>query len=820
MLRNLIFIFFFPVVLFSQTLVKGVVLDSADKKPIENAIIKIISVKDSTNRQGTSANKSGEFELRDIGYSKYKIIISFIGYSDYSSEIKVNGNTPQVDLGKIFLNPSLDSTATIEVNAERYYFENKDNMKVYNVEKNMISESGTASDVLKSIPSVTMDSDGRISIRGNSNVVFLINGNQSGILSSDPNASLDLIPANMIESIEIINNPSSKYESEGITGIVNIVLKKNTETEKSKNNFSISLNAGTQDKYNFSANANIKRNKYSLTASYNFRLFNMSVNGTTGTTNFLNDTLHFLNQVNNVANRLQSHTGNLAFGFFPDKNNEFNISMAFNNRARTREENTFYRNYDIEYNPVLFYGKKNIFDISGNGLDLSAFYKKTFSKEHFINIASQFSYSKDDLDLRMKQSFFNTDNTPKDTLPYLENDFTESRLKIFSVQGDYTLGLENIGKIEAGIKGIYRENDSYFNVNYYDYASSNWENKISMKNDFEYKEYINSVYGIYSGGYRNLSYQAGIRIEQTNSKANQLNINFFKEKNYIDIFPSLYIKQIITNKSEIAFNYSRRINRPGTAMLNPFVNNADPQVLRFGNPDLQPEYINSFELTHNYYFPVLSVTTSLFFRNINDVMTRYIYADNNGTSYFTYKNLAHSNTYGVELLLNGNILKWWYFNSNLTYLKVAYAGNESKNSEYESWVGKINCGFKLPGNFEVQFLFNYQGKTSGVMGIGDQNYVMGGARVTLAQGFNEPDYYLDIAIKKDFFNKKLTVVFKVIDILNTSKFKSEISDNTFYAEYYRKRNSRMAFLTFTYRFGSDDKSQNGKKKLLEEHTEE
>jgi iron complex outermembrane recepter protein len=201
-------------------------------------------------------------------------------------------------------------------------------------------------------------------------------------------------------------------------------------------------------------------------------------------------------------------------------------------------------------------------------------------------------------------------------------------------------------------------------------------------------------------------------------------------------------------------------------------------------------------------------------------MTRYIYADSNGTSYFTYRNIAKSNTYGAEIILNGNIFKWWYFNSNLTYLKVSFSGNEGKNNNYDSWVGKINSNITLPANFEIQILFSYQGTTSAAMGIGDQTFFTGAQKVSLVQGLSEPDYYLDFAVKKDFFNKKLSLIFKVIDVLNTSKYKSEISDNTFYAEYYRKRNTRVAFLTLSYRFGGDNKSQNGKKKLLEEHNEE
>ncbi|MBN1632569.1 MAG: TonB-dependent receptor family protein [Ignavibacteria bacterium] len=800
--------------------VKGTVIDGNDNIPLENAVVRIVSAKDTEIKFGMLTDSKGEFEFSNIPNSMYKLSISFIGYADYTNEIKLDKNSPSQDLGRIILQSSQDSTATIEVNAERLYVENRENMKVYNIEKNIISESGTASDVLKSIPSVTVDSEGKVSIRGNSNIVFLVNGNQSGILSTDPASSLDLIPSNIIESIEIISNPSAKYEAEGITGIVNIVLKKSApKNSGTSENFIISLNAGTLDKYSLSVNANIRREKYSLLASYSFRRMNMKADGHTYTQNYLNDLLYYQNQENHLRNRLTSHTGNIGLDYYLSDNDILNLSASYSNRGRIRSENTLYRNFDINYVPVKYYNRDNVFDISGYGLDISASYKKVFSKDNFLNISSQYSNSKEDLVLGINQTLYNLDGTPADSLPYLENDYTENKFQIANFQADYVNAIENFGKIETGVKSLYRKTDSYFNVDYYDYSINNWTQNLSMTNDFIYDEYINALYGIYSNKYKQFSYQAGIRLEQTNTTAKQLNINFENKKNYLDIFPSVFLKQMVSDNSDIALSYSRRINRPANYMLNPFVNNADPLVLRFGNPDLMPEYINSFELGYNHYFPALTVSPAVFFRNVNDVMTRYIYADTTGRSYFTYRNLDASDTYGAELILNGNISKWWYFNSNLSYLKIVYSGNQGNNNNYETWVGKLYSSFPLTPDFEIQLLFSYQGKTSGAMGINETPQISGHTASALVQGLNEPNYYLDIAFKKDFFDKKLSLIFKLIDVFNTSKYESVIFDTDFYSEYYRKRASRAAFLTLTYRFGSDGKTKNGKKPLLEEHEE-
>jgi len=545
----------------------------------------------------------------------------------------------------------------------------------------------------------------------------------------------------------------------------------------------------------------------------------MKADGHTYTQNFLNSLLYYQNQENHLRSRLSSHTGNIGFDYYLSDNDILNLSASYSNRGRTRTEETLYRNFNINYFPELFYNRNNAFDISGYGFDISASYKKIFSKDNYLNISSQYSNSKEDLVLKINQALYNTDGTPADSLPYLENNYTENKFSIINFQADFVKTFTDGGKIESGIKSLYRKTDSYFKADYFDYGINNWAQYILLKNDFVYNEYINALYGIYSNKYGKFSYQAGMRLEQTNTIANQLNLNMEHKRSYLDIFPAVFIKQMLTDNSEVAISYSRRINRPTTFMLNPFINNADPQVLRFGNPDLNPEYINSMELGYSYYFPSLSVTPNLFFRNVNDVMTRYIYADSSGRTYFTYRNLAKSNTYGAELILNGNLFNRLYFNSNITYLKVEYSGNEGNNNKYDTWIGKLYASIPLLLELEVQILFSYQGKTSSAMGIGDTPQISGGTSATLVQGLNEPNYYLDIAIKKDFFDKKLSVILKAIDIFNTSIYESVIFDNDYYSEYYRKRASRIGFLTLTYRFGSDGKMKNGKKPLLEEHDE-
>ncbi|MCX6166104.1 MAG: TonB-dependent receptor [Ignavibacteriae bacterium] len=247
--------------------ITGIVIDSSSNTPIESATVQLFSLRDSSLVTGAATNKKGEFTL-EPRFGRFKLKVSFIGYNNtVINNIKINPETPEVNVGTIKLSTGSEmTTKEIEVEAEAPVFENQLDKKVFNVEKTIVSESGSAVDVLKNVPSVTVDADGNISLRGSSNVKILINGRPSAMLGNDPSAVLEQIPSKMIESIEIMTNPSSKYDPESTAGIINIILKKQQDDGYNGN---ISTNVGTGDKYNTSINLNFRKNKFNFTASYN-----------------------------------------------------------------------------------------------------------------------------------------------------------------------------------------------------------------------------------------------------------------------------------------------------------------------------------------------------------------------------------------------------------------------------------------------------------------------------------------------------------------------------------------------------------------------
>jgi outer membrane receptor protein involved in Fe transport len=311
-----------------------------------------------------------------------------------------------------------------------------------------------------------------------------------------------------------------------------------------------------------------------------------------------------------------------------------------------------------------------------------------------------------------------------------------------------------------------------------------------------YKEQIYAVYGTFENNYKKFGYQIGLRLEQavTNSEQKTLNQNY--DKNYFSWFPSIFLKQGIAKDLDLQLSYTRRINRPRIRNLNPFIDISDPQNIRYGNPDLNPEYINGIEFGFVKYFPTISITSSAFYRITQDVITRFTTVDSLGISTSTFENLDQARSYGAELIATGSLAKWWFLNGSISYFRTLIDGNlnstEMNNSGY-SWTSKLMSTMSFPDLFDFQFTYFLQGEN-----------------VTI-QGTTEPFQSADITVKKDFLNKRMTLGFRISDVFNTQKFGFNSSTETFNTSFERRRDSRTFFLTFSYRIGTDDKKQRKQK---------
>jgi outer membrane receptor protein involved in Fe transport len=777
--------------------ITGVVVDSTSNAPVESATVQLFSQRDSSLVTGAATNKSGEFAL-EPRFGRFYLKISFIGYNNtIINNIRVNNESPEVKLGNIKLTVGNEMvTKEIEVEADAPMFENQLDKKVFNVEKTIISESGSAVDVLKNVPSVTVDADGNVSLRGSSNVKILINGRPSAMLGNDPSAVLEQIPSKMIESIEVMTNPSSKYDPESTAGIINIVLKKQQEDGYNGN---ISTNVGTGDKYNTSINLNFRKNKFNFYGSYNYRSFNMKGNGATNKETIFNDSTYYNFQTSTSKMKMNGHFGSLGIDFNADNKNLFSLSANYNYRDRNRNENALYHSLNGQNITTQMYNRLSGDDETGKGLDVNLSHKLKFDKKkEELNTVFQYSRSSEDETNDINQSDYFTGSTF-----LLQKDNTTYSLDIFSGQSDFynPLGEDNKSKFEAGIKGVYRTINSNYNSNYYDFAQQKWIYNSLISNNFDYKDQVYSAYANYGNTYKNFGYQFGLRLEQTFTKSEQLTLNQNFEHNYLSFFPSIYLTQAISNSDEIQVSYTRRINRPNLHFLNPFVDYSDPQNLRKGNPDLKPEYVNSFELGYMKYFTTVTLTGTVFYRRVDDVINRMVSLIDSNTSMITFENMAKAESYGLEFVTSGNITKWLSLNGSVSYSNYKVSGSNSSGMALDNssdvWDGKLIMNFTFPNIFDFQFGYNYRGK------------------MVTATGSMDPMQSLDLAVKKDFFNRRLSLTLRVSDALNTQKFAMQSSESDINIRSVRRRDSRNAFLTLSYRFGTDQQQQERKRKRVE-----
>ncbi len=774
--------------------ISGIVFDNETNTPIESATVQLFSQKDSSLVTGVSTNKKGEF-LLEPRFGRFYLKVSFIGYNNtIINNIRLNPEIPEVNLGTIKLVAGDEMvTKEIQVEAEAPMLETQLDKKVFNVEKNIVSESGSAVDVLKNVPSVTVDADGNVSLRGSSNVKILINGRPSGILGNDPTAVLEQIPSKMIESIEVMTNPSSKYDPEGTAGIINIILKKQQDDGYNGN---ISTNVGTKDKYNTSVNLNFRKNKFNFSLSYNYRLFNMYGNGATNKQTLFNDSIYNLNSNSNAHMKMNGHFGSFGVDYNADKKNILSFAANYNYRDRYRDENSFYYSFNGQNITTNMYTNFSNEDETGKGFDLNLNHKLKFDrKKEELNTVFQYSRSSEDELSGFKQADYFTGNAFSQ-----QNDNTTYSMDIFSGQSDYykPLGEDNKSKFEAGIKGVYRSINSNYNSNYFDFVFQSWVHNSLTSNDFTYKDHVYSLYTNYGNTYKNFGYQIGLRLEQTFTKSQQLTTHEDFENNYFSFFPSIYLTQALTKTDEIQISYTRRINRPNTRVLNPFIDYTDPQNLRKGNPYLKPEYINSFELGYMKYFTALTVTGSLFYRRVDDVINRIVNLIDSTTTIVTFENMANSQSYGFELVTSGYLAKWWSLNGSISYFNTKVSGTSSIGTALDNssnvWAGKLMSNFTFKDLLDIQFGYNYSGK------------------MITATGSMEPMQTLDIAVKKDFFNKRVSFTIRVSDALNTQKFAIQSVSENVNLQFVRRRDSRNVFLTLTYRFGTEQQQQERRRK--------
>ncbi len=776
-----------------EMLLKGTVIDSVSEKPVEYASIAVFSIRDSALVGGGISDVNGYFEIKLKRPGRFYITIDFIGFKQLIiSPVEMRPDQgPEKNLGRVIIIPSAQTLDGVEIVAEKPLVELSIDKKVVNVEQNLTTAGGTALEVLENVPGVEVDQDGNVSLRGSGNVTILIDGRPSTLAGADSKSVLEQIPAETIESVELITNPSAKYRPDGMVGIINIILKKKKGTGL---NTLVSLSFGTWDRYSASISMNYSTDKFNIYGSYNYRDDKRPGRGESSFIYYNNNDYHFLNQ---DIETTRGHLGH-SFKFGGDWYIAKKTSLGGSFGARlmggqdTEDALSWYR--DINDSIVEAYYNKAIEDEYRLNYDASISFQQKFKKPgQQLNIDGFYSYS-DDVD-----STFNR-------LNYLESDFetvissdendwyyaiSPTLHDIYNLKIDYVHPFNDSTKLEAGFDGSWTRMDMKSEYLDYNFASQEYAFDSIRSNHFLFDENIQAIYLNYSTKIRKWGLSLGVRGEMASTNARQKDStdNF---RTYNSIYPTGALSYKLSKSKEIMVTYSRRINRPRARSLNPFIDYSFYPNMRTGNPYLDPEYINSFEITYAQYSKKGTFMPSLFYKQVFDVMTRYRISYGDTAFLMTWENYNSAISYGAELIYTYKFFPWWNASISGSWYRVEIDGSNVETDitgNSFGWNARLNNQFKFKNNWEAQF----SGFIRGPRFTGQANL--------------RPFYMFDAAVKKGFFNDKLEISLRARDLFNTGKFMIDFEDDTYEFHMKHQRSGTVLYLGLTWKLSGDYKEK-------------
>lgn len=770
--------------------ISGALHDEVTKEHVEYGNVLLYKVKDSTMITGTITDSKGRFTFTSLLPGRYYLKISFIGYEDkFIQEIAITQQIIDNKLGNIYINPKASLLGSVEITAEKSLITNNLDKKIITVDKNMALSGGSAADIMENVPSVSVDAEGNVSLRGNQNITLLIDGkpaSQAGISSSD---ILNQLPASAIESIEVITNPSVRYDPDGTSGIINIVLKKKALQGL---NGQISGTAGTNEKYNGSFNINYRHEKFNLFASVDARYnHNISNSESTRTSEF-GEIVNVLKQNSLGSRDHNSLNFNTGIDYFIDTRNNVTLSFQRRNMAFVQDGNMTYKNYFGTDSLLRYFDRQSESTRSIHSNSVTASYKHTFAekgREFTQDII--FNDNQMNSDQLNTQQDYDLVNFTKIGDAQMQNNVSVNDNTFITVQGNYIHPFAGGARLEAGYKATMRALAMTYDYNNYNFLSGEWESQPLLKNYYDYKEQIYAVYGIYSNSWKKFKYQAGLRFEQvlSNSKVEQTGLDF--SNNYPSFYPSFHTEYDLAKGRQIQLSYSRRVNRPSPREMNPYVDYSDSLNIRKGNPELNPEYTNSLELGFLKYWEKSSFTATAFYRNTTDEVEDIRILDvTTGVSTSMPQNINKSSSSGLEFVSTVNPYQWLRLMGTMS----AYRAIVSSIPEYNipgvdklAWSARLNSTVTYSKSGSFQLIANYMSPTNTVQVKNDGNFSM------------------DASLRHDLFKNKLTLTARVTDIFDTRRFNSTITGNNYVTVSKRYFDSRVFYAGFQLRINNYSK---------------
>ena len=734
--------------------ITGSIIDSETNDPIEYASIVLYKTKDSSLVTGQITDSKGEFYLKEVPFGKFYLKISFIGYATIVKEnISVNPSNKQVDFNNVVLRPDQELLGDVEIVVNRPLVKYEIDKKVVNVEDMNTVASATAIEVLENIPSVTVDMDGNVSLRGSSGFTLLIDNKPSPLAASD---ALQLIPASNIKDIEIITNPSAKYNAEGTSGIINIILKKNKLEGIST---LIDANVATFNNYAGDFLVTINNNKLKLNVGGNYRNRNRYRNITQERIINYDENISKVNSEGLHRFFSTNYGVNAALEWNPNRKSSFSLGVNGNQRQYNAAANY---NFLESINGTLenSYSNRERTLRQFFGLSLSGGYEYLFAgnKEHRLNITAIHNLHNGDEDALTES--FNESNVREKG-----NKTTEvGPSEMYRVNIDYEKPLKGKSKFKIGTRADFGHNKD--NQNSYELNTTTGEYvKLPLfSTNVVYLQNVYAGYAIYSGEYKSkLGYQIGLRSEYTDRNIYMETLNSSTSIERLNFFPSAHFSYHLNKKDQLKANFSRRIQRPRSWNLEPFISWEDPYTVRQGNPNLLPEYIQSYELGWIKNLKKGSFSSEFYYRNTINTIQRVQEPYDTNVIIKRPVNAGESNSIGLELSYRNRFTKWWSIDIGMNNFYYQISGSlNGEHFERESYSYNIRFAnsFNLKKNWKIQAVTRYT------------------SAVATAQGKTNYFYTLDLAVKKDFWSNRMSGAFQFRNALNSLRRETWVETST------------------------------------------
>ncbi len=786
----------------------GKLVDENSGKGIDAASVQLYLADKDSLYSGMLTKANGNFSFSNISASHhYRLVISALGYEPVEQVIAASPGKDgrfEKDLGNIVLHPVVKQLADVTITATRPALEMSIDRKVFNVAKSLTSTGGTAVDVMKNIPSVSVDIDGNVELRNSTPQIF-VDGRPTIL-------TLDQIPSDHIEKVELITNPSAKFDASTSGGIINVVLKK--EKRIGLNGIA-SASVGAPRVLNGNLSLNLRQGKLNFFMSGGYNQSGGKARGKTLRENKPNGvTRDYFNQYS-VTNRSRKFSSiNFGFDYFMDNRNTLSVTQRFGG-GNSKNNETQEQEYLNKDKVVQYYGERDgdsRWEFNRNSTRAS--YKHTFPQQgRELTADITYNYGKSSSNSTILNRYYYPDGSTYKPSATVNNNGKNDNDQI-TFEAGYVHPLGENAKFETGLRAYFNDYKSYFNVFGYDNGQ---ETKLPLSNNYKYTENINAVYGTYSQKIGDFSFQAGLRAEYSKfsglliDSAFRFGYEYPKSLGNIwnALFPSLFLTRQIGEEDEIQVNFSRRIRRPNFWQLNPYIEINDPVNLRQGNPQLQPEFINSFELNYSKGFKGGNLLGVLYWRsNPNDITQ---YSDTITAAQYeqlqnaavdpnailnTWVNASTTNRYGAELTLQYKTDAGIDLTPsiNMQYRKVnAHINNIDLSNKGFNWDARLTANYKIKtekllfNNLAFQLMGNYESPR------------------VIPQGRRLSEFSLDLAIRKDLLkNNRGTITFGINDVFNTRRWGTIYDTETFYQDAYRRWSVRSIRVTFSYRFGKAD----------------